>query len=278
MALELIHEISQLLEKVRATKPLVHHITNYVTVNDCANIVLAIGASPIMADDIDEVESITAISQAIVLNIGTLNKRTVESMIAAGKKANQLGIPVAFDPVGAGASRLRNETTEKILQEISIDVLRGNMSEIRFVAGLKAETKGVEASEDDQKIAVKEGRFVAEKVALALNCVAAVTGATDIISDGKRVCYIRNGTEHMSNVTGTGCMCSSLVGAFLGAAKPGQAFMAATAGVLVSGLSGELAHERAGHLGYGSFHRAIIDVASKIDATILRERAIIDEV
>ena len=116
--LDLIEGICQTIDKVRVQKPLIHHITNYVTVNDCANIVLAIGASPIMADDIDEVEDITSISSALVLNIGTLNKRTIQSMIKAGKKANMLGIPVIFDPVGAGASRLRNETTERIMEEV----------------------------------------------------------------------------------------------------------------------------------------------------------------
>ena len=184
MSREVIHQIIGMMEDIRAKKPLVHHITNYVTVNDCANIVLAIGASPIMADDIDEVETITSISSALVINIGTLNRRTIESMVAAGKKANELGIPVVLDPVGAGASALRNETTERLLAEVKVTVLRGNMSEIRYTAGLEADTKGVEVSEADQKIGTDEGTQVAQNVARKFGCVVAITGPTDIITDG----------------------------------------------------------------------------------------------
>jgi hydroxyethylthiazole kinase len=275
MSREVIHQIIGMMEDIRAKKPLVHHITNYVTVNDCANIVLAIGASPIMADDIDEVETITSISSALVINIGTLNRRTIESMVAAGKKANELGIPVVLDPVGAGASALRNETTERLLAEVKVTVLRGNMSEIRFTAGLEADTKGVEVSEADQKIGTDEGTQVAQNVARKFGCVVAITGPTDIITDGKRTIYIENGTKHMSNVTGTGCMCSSLVGAFCGVLD-GERYsplIAAAGGVLVMGLSGELAYEATKHLGYGSFRTGIIDAVSKMDGDTLIHKA-----
>ena len=154
---EIVIKIGNLLNEVRNKKPLVHNITNYVTVNDCANILLAIGASPIMADDIKEAADITKISSALVINIGTLNERTIESMIASGKKANELNIPVIFDPVGAGASEFRNETTKKILEEVKISVLRGNMSEIKFISGLESSTKGVDASESDINIGNNEG-------------------------------------------------------------------------------------------------------------------------
>ncbi len=279
MTRELIEQIIGMMEKVRSKKPLIHHITNYVTVNDCANIVLAIGASPIMADDIDEVETITSISSALVINIGTLSRRTIESMIAAGKKANELGIPVVLDPVGAGASSLRNQTTERILSEVKVTVLRGNMSEIRFTAGLKADTKGVEVSEADQRIGAGEGSKVAQDVARRLGCVVAITGPTDIITDGDRTIYIENGTRHMSNVTGTGCMCSSLVGSFCGAMDDtsGGPLIAAASGVLVMGLSGELAYEASKHLGYGSFRTTIIDAVSKLDGETLAAKARIYE-
>ncbi len=135
-------EAAKLNTGMRNTVPLVHNITNYVTVNDCANALLAIGASPIMADDMLEAADITAISSALVINIGTLNQRTIESMILAGKRANELGIPVVFDPVGAGASKLRNETTQRILEQVEISILRGNLSEVSYVAGLSASTKG----------------------------------------------------------------------------------------------------------------------------------------
>jgi hydroxyethylthiazole kinase len=272
---KIIMQIGEALQEVRENKPLVHHITNYVTVNDCANIVLAIGASPIMADDIDEVEAITAISSALVLNIGTLNSRTVTSMLAAGKKANELNIPVILDPVGAGASELRNRTTERLLKEVNITVVRGNMSEIRFVAGLQATTKGVDASEADQESWKEIGRNIAEKVAKQFGCVAAITGATDIVSDGRRTVYIENGTNLLSSVTGTGCMCTSLVGAFCGAAT--DFLIAATGGILSMGIAGELAAESAGDKGNGSFHVAIVDEISKLNAETLVKRAKIHE-
>ncbi|HRC53730.1 MAG TPA: hydroxyethylthiazole kinase [Bacillota bacterium] len=275
--LDLIKEMCQTLDKVRAQSPLIHHITNYVTVNDCANIVLAIGASPIMADDIDEVEDITSISSALVLNIGTLNKRTIQSMIKAGKKANMLGIPVIFDPVGAGASRLRNETTQRIMEEVKIAVLRGNMSEVRFVAGLKATTKGVDASEIDKNMTLISAAEIGKKVAEDSNCIVAVTGATDIVTDGRRAVFINNGTEHLSNVTGTGCMCTSLVGSFCGACEIDDLFSACIGGICAMGICGELAYESAGKCGYGGFHMAIIDAASKLTSETMVRRAKINE-
>src|SRR5690554_4112330 len=269
-------QIGQALKAVRSQKPLVHHITNYVTVNDCANIVLAIGASPIMADDLDEVEAITSISSALVLNIGTLNKRTIESMVAAGKQANGLRIPVVLDPVGAGASALRNKTTERILTEVKVDVLRGNISEIRFVAGLDAATKGVDAAEADLISAEETGRAIAEQTAKKIGCVTAITGATDIVSDGKSTILLENGTKSLSNITGTGCMCSSLVGAFCGAID--DPLLAAVGGILSLGIAGEIAEENVGDQGNGSFRVAMMDSVSKLDAGIIGGRAKIHEV
>ena len=230
---EIVIKVGKLLNEVRNKKPLVHNITNYVTVNDCANILLAIGASPIMADDIKEAADITKISSALVINIGTLNERTIESMIASGKKANELNIPVVFDPVGAGASEFRNETTKRILEEVKISVLRGNMSEIKFISGLESTTKGVDASESDMKSGNDEGINVAKNLANKLNCTVAITGATDIVSDGKRVAILENGTKMLANVTGTGCMTTALVGAFCGAGS--DYFIGAIAGITVYG-------------------------------------------
>lgn len=256
-------EIGKLLNEVRNKKPLIHHITNYVTVNDCANIVLAIGASPIMADDIEEAATITAVSSALVLNIGTLNQRTIASMIAAGKKANEKSIPVVLDPVGAGASELRNQTVARLLEHVKISVLRGNMSEIRFVSGLEATTKGVDASESDIENGSQNGIETAKDLANMLNCVVAITGATDIISDGNRNVYIENGHKMLSGVTGTGCMSTSLIGAFSGVTS--DFFLAATAGIMCMGIAGEMAFAVAGQKGTGSFHTAIIDCISKLN-------------
>jgi hydroxyethylthiazole kinase len=265
---------AELLSCVRNQKPLIHNITNYVTVNDCANVVLAIGASPIMADDIAETADITAISSALVINIGTLNSRTVESMILSAQMANKSGIPVIFDPVGAGASPLRNKTTVDILSKVKIDVLRGNMSEISFIAGLDATTKGVDASETDIKS--KDGLKIAGAVAEKLGCVVAITGAIDIISDGQHAVTISNGHKMLSEVTGTGCMTTALVGSFCGVTK--DIFTAVISGIASMGIAGEIAFEKAGQYGTGSFHIAIIDAVSKLTGDIITERAKINEV
>ena len=270
---DLISECAALLEKVKHKKPLVHHITNYVTVNDCANITLAIGASPVMADAIEEAADIAAIASAVVLNIGTLNNRTVESMLAAGGSANERGIPVIFDPVGAGASAFRNETARRLLSEVRMDVIRGNISEIRSVAGLSSNTKGVDASEADT---FENAAQIARELASKRGCVVVITGAVDIISDGARTAEIRNGHSDMSRVTGTGCMCTSLIGSLCGAA--GDAFHGAAAAVLCMGVAGELAHEKAGADGSGSFRNAVIDAVSGMDADILKARGKIDEI
>ncbi len=263
-------QIGRTLEELRGKKPIIHHITNYVTVNDCANIVLAIGASPIMADDIDEVEAITAISSSLVLNIGTLNQRTISSMLAAGKKANQRNIPVILDPVGAGASELRNQTVTRLLEQVTISILRGNMSEIRFMSGLEAATKGVDAAESDIAKSDQSGMEIAKSLAKKLNTVVAITGATDLISDGKRTLQIQNGHPMLSQVTGTGCMSTSLVGAFAGVTS--DYFLAAAAGITCMGIAGELAYETAGSKGTGSYRGAIIDSISILNPQMIMEK------
>ena len=264
-------QVGSLLDQLRQKKPLIHNITNYVTVNDVANAVLAIGASPIMADDREEAADIAAISNAVVLNIGTLNARTVESMVLAGKRANEMGIPVILDPVGAGASQLRNKTTEQLLSQIRFSVIRGNLSEIGFVSGAKVSTKGVDTAQED---AGQDPVAVAKKVAKAYGCVAAITGAVDVVSDGVRVAKIRNGVPQLSLVTGTGCMSSALVGSFAGA---GDSFLAAVGGIASMGIAGEMAWASQGEKGTGSFHIAILDSLSRLDGSLLGEKAKIDE-
>jgi hydroxyethylthiazole kinase len=269
-----MEETASLIGEVRKKKPLIHNITNYVTVNDCANVVLAIGASPIMADDIGEAADITSISSALVINMGTLNQRTIASMLSSGEKANEMGIPVVFDPVGAGASALRNETAKTILGKVKVSVLRGNLSEISYIAGFNATTKGVDASESD--IQTNDGIAVAKAVAAKLGCVVAITGETDIISDGERVITISNGHKMLSNVTGTGCMTTALVGSFCGAAE--DYLIATAAGVAAMGISGEVAWERAGDKGTGSYHIAIIDAISQLNENTYKERLRIHEI
>lgn len=265
-------EAARLNARMRQEIPLVHNITNYVTVNDCANALLAIGASPIMADDTLEAADITSISSALVLNIGTLNQRTVESMILAGKKANELGLPVILDPVGAGASDLRNKTVEKVLDQVKVTILRGNLSEVSYVAGLSVSTKGVDTSDKDNN---KDARLVALAAAKKLSCIVAVTGAVDVITDGERVVKVSNGHPLLSKVTGTGCMTSAITGGYAGTKE--NAFTAAVAGILSMGIAGEIAFEKAGALGTGSFRVALIDALSNLNEETIEKRAKIEE-
>ena len=273
----IIESCAKAADKVRDICPLVHCITNYVTVNDVANCILAIGASPIMADDIAEAADITSISKALVINMGTLNARTVESMVAAGKKANELGVPVVFDPVGAGASNFRNETAKRILENVKISILRGNLSEMSYLAGLEVSTKGVDTSEADEK---NDPVSVAKKTAAKYNCVAAITGAVDTITDGKRV--IKGSMPgnliypYLSKVTGTGCMTTGLVGSFAGACD--DMYTAAVTGIASMGIAGEFAYENAGEIGSGSFHISIIDAISKMNSQVFAAKAKIEEV
>ncbi|WP_124098144.1 hydroxyethylthiazole kinase [Ruminococcus sp. Marseille-P6503] len=268
----IVGEIAGQFDTVREKCPLVHCITNYVTVNDVANAVLAIGASPIMADDINEAADIASVASALVINMGTLNQRTVASMLAAGKAANQKGIPVVFDPVGAGASAFRNQTAKAVMENVRVDILRGNLSEMSFMAGLEVSTKGVDSSAEDEK---NDSASVAKNAAEKYGCIAAITGAVDTVSDGSRIVRISNGHPMLSKVTGTGCMTSGIVGAFAGASD--NMLSAAAAGICAMGIAGELAYEKAGELGTGSFHIAVIDALSKIDRALAAERIRADE-
>jgi len=241
------------LTALREKKPLIHHITNYVTVNDCANITLAIGASPVMADDINEVEEMTSIAGALVINIGTLNTRTVDSMIKAGKKANELNIPVILDPVGVGATKYRLEVAKKLLENVKFTVVRGNMSEIKILSGIKSGIKGVDSTES---LDCKEK--IAKNLALKLKSVVAITGAIDCISDGKRIVSIENGHSMLSNVTGTGCMSTSLIASYTSIFKDG--FIGAIGGLVSMGIAGEKSFESlVDGDGIGTFRIRIFD-------------------
>ena len=269
---KMINEISCALTSVREKKPLVQHITNYVTVNDCANICLAVGGSPIMADAIEEAADITAISSSLVINMGTLNARTIQSMIAAGIKANECGIPVVFDPVGAGASAFRNETALMLLDKIMFSVVRGNLSEIRFLADNHTGTNGVDVSAEDLH---EDAEGIVKRCAIKLGCVVASTGKTDVISDGSRTILIQNGHEMLAGVTGTGCMCTTLVGAFCGANT--DMLASAVGGILCMGITGELAFEKSGQQGFGSFRTSLVNETGKLNAQTLERMAKLDE-
>lgn len=264
----------EILQNVKNKTPLVHCITNYVTVNDCANILLACGASPIMADDKNEVEEITTICNALDINIGTLNERTVESMILAGKKANELSHPVVLDPVGAGASKLRTETTFKLLNEINFSVIRGNISEIKTVYKGSGTTKGVDADVSDivTEENLNEAVEFAKKLSEKTGSIIAITGAIDIVSDNNKAYIIRNGHSMMSKITGTGCMLTALIAAFCAANTDNLLDATATA-VTMMGLCGELAYENVikNNTGTSSYRTYLIDEISKSSAESLEE-------
>ncbi|MDR3216019.1 MAG: hydroxyethylthiazole kinase [Clostridiaceae bacterium] len=247
----------KILENVRKSAPLVHNITNYVTVNDCANILLACGASPIMADDIGEAAQITSICSALNINIGTLNSRTIPAMFAAGKAANGLKHPAVLDPVGAGASELRTDTAKNLIKEVKFAVIRGNISEIKALALGVSNTSGVDAGASDEITNIDGAVDFAVKFSKRTGAIIAITGATDIVTDGKRTYLIKNGHPMMSKVTGTGCMLSALVAAFTAV----DGFVdGVAAAVAAMGLCGENAVARLGKRdGNSSLRNYIID-------------------
>ncbi len=268
-------EFEKVFENVRKTSPLIHNITNYVTVNDCANMLLACGASPIMADDGDEVAEITGICQGLNVNIGTLNRNTIPSMLAAGKRAYELGHPIVLDPVGAGASRLRTETALKLMKEIPFTVIRGNGSEIRTLAGGNGATKGVDADVSDQVAegTLEEAVECAKAFALQSRAVVVITGVIDIVADKEHAYCIRNGHSMMGLVTGTGCQLSALTAAFV-AANPGSPLEATAAAVCAMGLCGEIGYSRMNSQdGNASYRNYIIDAMYHLTPKELGKRA-----
>lgn len=268
--------LGELLDNVRQRHPLIHNITNYVTVNDCANILLACGGSPIMADDIGEAEEITALCGGLNINIGTLNARTIPAMLAAGKKANELGRPAVLDPVGAGASRLRTDTALRLLEQVRFTVVRGNISEIKTLALGRGSTQGVDAdvgdavTEDTLEEAVRFAKGFAQKT----GAVIAITGAIDVVADGEeRAFCVFNGHPMMSGVTGTGCQLSAMTAAYV-SANPDRPLEAAAAAVCAMGVCGELAQRRMGELdGNASYRNYIIDAVYRLDGETLERHA-----
>jgi hydroxyethylthiazole kinase len=267
--------MQQYLTNVRNNSPLIHNITNYVTVNDVANILIAAGASPIMSDDIEDAPDITAICNALVINIGTLNQRTIPAMFAAGRKSNAMGHITALDPVGAGASKLRTQTAHNLLEQIKFDLIRGNISEIKALSQGSGTTKGVDADVADaiteQTLAatIDFARAFSQKT----GAVVAISGAIDVVTDGHQTTVIRNGSPLMAQITGSGCMLTALTTAYL-AATPSQAQQAASAALVAMGLSGEIAAARMSTQdGNSSYRNYLIDAVYNLGAEQLQEGA-----
>lgn len=253
------------LKALRERKPLVHQITNYVVMNETANATLAIGALPVMAHAYEEVEEMASHAGALVLNIGTLSAPWIDSMLQAGKAANAAGVPVVLDPVGAGATRYRTETAERILHEVEVAVVRGNPGEVATLIGQEAEMRGV-----DSIGVAAPAEEIARSAALLLGCVVSVTGPVDRVSDGHTGLRVANGHSLLGVVTGTGCMSTAMTGCFL-AAKPEAPLEAAAEALAAFGVAAEDA--AAGASGPGSFHAALYDALYNLDPDTLDGRS-----
>lgn len=260
---------------LRKTMPLIHNITNYVTVNDVANILLACGGSPIMSDEVEDVEDITSICNGLNINIGTLHKSSIEGMLRAGKKANDLHHPILLDPVGAGASKFRTETALRLMQELNLAVIRGNISEIKTLALGSGTTKGVDAdvsdavTEENLEQAIEFVKAFSKKT----GTIIVVTGRIDLVTDGNRCYVIRNGRPEMGKITGTGCQLSGMMTAFI-TANPDGMLEAAAAAVCAMGLAGEIGWSRmqTGD-GNATYRNRIIDAIYNMTGDILEKGA-----
>lgn len=252
------------LQLVRAQSPLVHNITNYVVMNNTANALLAVGASPVMAHAAEEVEDMIQIASALVINMGTLSERWVEAMLLAGKAATAKGIPVVFDPVGVGATPYRNEVAAKIMTVCKPTIVRGNGSEIMALLNTNVKTKGV-----DSTASSNAALDAAKTLANESGAVVVISGQDNYITDGNEVRIVHNGSTMMAKVTGMGCTATALTGAF--AAVNPNALQAATSAMAVMGLAGETAAEKAE--GPGTLQMHFLDCLYNLTPDVLAEKA-----
>lgn len=261
-------QVYEVLEKVRKEKPLVHHLTNWVTIYDCANIVKVFGASPVMAHSIDESGEMASLASALVLNIGTLTKELVESMKLAAKSANRKGIPVILDVCGAGATKLRDDKCFELLDEVKIDVIKGNSSEVARIAGENVQTKGVDATEVEKNLVE-----LAKELAKKRNCTVVITGKEDIVAGKEKVFTVKNGHKIMSHVVGTGCMAASVIGTFCAVEK--DLVKASAAGLACFGIASEIAEKESS--GPGTFKEKLYDAVYNLNEKQVEEMQKVEE-
>jgi hydroxyethylthiazole kinase len=247
----------------------VHHLTNLVTIYDCANIVKVFGASPVMAHADEEVADMASIASALVLNIGTLTTDFVEAMKLAAAAANRKGIPVVLDVCGAGATKFRDDKCFEILDETRVDIIKGNSSEIARIAGENVQTKGVDAASVEKNL-----QEVASGLAEKRNCTVVITGVEDIVADGKRVVLVKNGHPMMANIVGTGCMATSVIGTF--AAVENDSVEASVAGLVCYEVGAEIAAKEA--KGPGSFKERLFDAVFNLDTDTVNRMQKIERV
>ena len=264
-------EFETVLTAVRHEKPLVQCITNFVTVNDCANIILASGGRPTMASHPLEVEDAVRNVQALVCNMGAIDH--TESMILAGKEANRLGKPVILDPVGAGGTRLRQKSVKQLIDQVHFTAIRGNASEIRYLAGQQSNGSGVDVSDLDEitEENLDAAISMAADLAKELDTVIAISGKIDVISNGKESCVLRNGCATMARITGSGCMLTSLMGAFCGVCE--DSFLAVCSAMAVMGISGEIAEAKRlqNKTGNATFRNDLIDAVFNLNEQQLKQ-------
>lgn len=244
------------IDLIRNQKPLIHHITNLVTINDCANITLAIGALPIMAMDPSEVGEVTPNAKALVINMGTLSQLGLDAMLISGKIANELSIPVVLDPTGIGISSFRKSGVNRILENIKVDIVKGNVSEIKTLLGVATTFKGVDSLDiDEAQTLVK----IAQEVSSKLNTVVVCTGEIDIITSNKDTICVKGGTPMLKNITGTGCMLGSLIGSYV--AVSDDKVEAVEMAVMSMNIAGERAYSRMikENRGSGSYKVFLLD-------------------
>ncbi len=245
-----------LLDRVRQQKPVVHHLTNWVTIYDCAQVVKTLGASPVMAHAPEEAAEMTQIASALVLNIGTLTVDFVEAMKIAARSANKKGIPVVLDACGAGATRLRDRKCLELLKEARIDVVKGNASEVARIRGESVRTRGVDATEVGGDLSLMARQLASER-----NATVVVTGPVDIVADGKKTYRVANGHPMMARVVGTGCMATSVIGAF--AAVERDLGKAAAGALAIFGIAAEVGAQNAP--GPATFKERLLDSLYNLD-------------
>jgi hydroxyethylthiazole kinase len=259
-------EIYNLLKKVRTQKPVVHHLTNWVTIYDCANIVKVFGASPVMAHAKEEVEDMAKIASALVLNIGTLTLEFIESMKIAAKSANAKGIPVILDVCGAGATRMRDDKCFELLDNVKINIIKGNASEIARIAGENIHTKGVDSTNVDKDLIELAKNLVNKR-----NCIVVITGKEDIVADINNQYIVKNGHEMMEHIVGTGCMATSVIGTF--AAIESDLAKASAVALSCFGIAAELAAKDS--LGAGSFKEKLFDAVYNLNEEQVKKQRIL---
>lgn len=260
--MDLLNKTAESLEALRAKKPLVHSITNLVVMNETANAILCLGALPIMSHAKEEVEEMVGIIGALVLNIGTLSTDWVYAMEIAGRRANELGVPVILDPVGAGATRLRTESSKRLLENVKISIVRGNAGEIATLTGISSEVRGVESISASAPV-----EEIAERFARQYGCIAVITGAVDVVSDGVRTAKISNGDAMLGKVVGTGCISNVIIGSF--AAVDSDPFTAAVSGLVTLGIAGQLAVKESGQRP-GTFHVELYNALHAVTSEDIR--------